>query len=481
MNRPCDIVAGDFNRDGKLDIAISRPYVPGISDGQITIHLGDGAGHFSDRSIITTGQLTDANLAVGDLNGDGILDLVAGPWNSILIHWGRGDGTFGSPSQFASFGASYVLIGDVNNDGHPDIVAVTSYGDNAVVLLGDGSGQFTASLTLFGVDDVGGAALADFKGDGKLDLTGVKRGQVGGENGYAGFANVGWGTGMGSFAYSAWSGSQPFPGAIMWYGLAVADFNGDGFLDIVAGEMTSSRVGQTRLWLNDGTGASFTQTDHLLPGAANNNSYNRQSRIIAADFNRDGRPDLAITDGVGSISVAINQPDYHCDDFINLSYNSGTLNMAFTVGTWTPVNWNTWLVLSNNIIPLWSVPVPVVQPSVSFNLPVPGFPSIGTVGVLTLTGNSTYGLMCGDFATVDTGGLMPAAGVGRVEAVPARVDVNGDGVVDCADLRLVWGAYGRTQGQAGFNPRADVNGDGVVDVKDLAMVLRQLGPGQKCR
>jgi hypothetical protein len=61
------------------------------------------------------------------------------------------------------------------------------------------------------------------------------------------------------------------------------------------------------------------------------------------------------------------------------------------------------------------------------------------------------------------------------------LDLNGDGVVNCADLAIVKASFGRKSGQPGFDPRADVNGDGVVDVKDLAAVSQQLPAGTTCR
>jgi Dockerin type I domain len=67
-----------------------------------------------------------------------------------------------------------------------------------------------------------------------------------------------------------------------------------------------------------------------------------------------------------------------------------------------------------------------------------------------------------------------------VNVFPVPGDVNGDGVVNCADLDIVKASFGKKIGQLGFDPRADVNGDGVVNVLDLSAVARQIPTGTVC-
>jgi hypothetical protein len=67
------------------------------------------------------------------------------------------------------------------------------------------------------------------------------------------------------------------------------------------------------------------------------------------------------------------------------------------------------------------------------------------------------------------------------ETVNLVGDVNGDGVVNCADLEIVKASFGKKTGQTGFDPRADINGDGVVNVIDLSMVAKQLPAGTVCK
>jgi hypothetical protein len=80
---------------------------------------------------------------------------------------------------------------------------------------------------------------------------------------------------------------------------------------------------------------------------------------------------------------------------------------------------------------------------------------------------------------INTTGLVGSTAIVLVQGQPSS-DVNGDGVVNCADIAIVKRAFGKTQGQAGFDPRADVNADSVINIKDLAIVSAQLPKGTTC-
>ncbi len=98
-----------------------------------------------------------------------------------------------------------------------------------------------------------------------------------------------------------------------------------------------------------------------------------------------------------------------CDDTLGLTYSAGTLTMAFTIKTTTSATWATWLFAQNIAAQLWSIPIPTVLPAVSFSVPIPNFPPIGPVLVLT-TLIPTTGSACFDFKVINTtagGGSIP--------------------------------------------------------------------------
>jgi len=95
-------------------------------------------------------------------------------------------------------------------------------------------------------------------------------------------------------------------------------------------------------------------------------------------------------------------PGAVCQDTLNLTYTSGTLNIGFTLATSSATTWSAWLVAQNNVYPIWSVAIPAVSPAASFNVPVPNFPRIGTISIVTTLGPPATPA-CGDIKNVDTG------------------------------------------------------------------------------
>ena len=157
--QPSAVAIGDFNNDGKPDIAVAN-----ASSGTVSILLGNRGGR--SAAVSYAAGVTPASLAVSDFNGDGNVDLVAGGSNNAMqVFFGKGDGTFYTGAA-TYYGAYSVALGDFNSDGKTDI-AIYNYG--AYVLLGNGDGTFGQSNYWTGYGS-GGFAVGDLNGDGKLDI-----------------------------------------------------------------------------------------------------------------------------------------------------------------------------------------------------------------------------------------------------------------------------------------------------------------------
>jgi hypothetical protein len=293
VSSPGSVAVGDFNGDGKLDLAVASNY-----GGAVYIFLGDGTGSFSLVSSAPTGGGGNASVAVADLNGDGMLDLVVanglyGEPNTVSVLLGDGTGNF-TPISLMSTGNGYasVAIGDFNGDGKLDL-AVTNYNDGTVsILLGDGTGNFTllSSFPTGGSPLPYSVAVGDFTGDDKLDLGISSMGN------FTASVSSMLGDGTGNFTV-AWSQGVGINYASP---LVVGDFNGDGKLDI-ASSLPNNFSGDTvGVWLGDGSG-NFTLT--AQPPAP------RPGAVALGDFNGDGTMDIAVADPYDNkVSILLGVP-----------------------------------------------------------------------------------------------------------------------------------------------------------------------------
>lgn len=170
---PTWIAAGDFNDDGDLDVAITT------SSNTVDISLGNGDGTFRAYTSVATGSGTNPqSIAISDLDNDGNLDLIVACYgaNAVGVLLGNGDGTF-LPIELYPAGAEpiAVTIGDLNLDGIPDLV-VTNLGSNSLSLFqGNGDGTF---LPLPGYSTTGGSqpaasVIADLDGEGAPEIVTV--------------------------------------------------------------------------------------------------------------------------------------------------------------------------------------------------------------------------------------------------------------------------------------------------------------------
>lgn len=132
----------DFNRDGRHDLVAA-----GQAGRRFSVSLGGGDGTFGAMSATRTCGGGGSALTVGDLNGDGLLDLVATDWRSLSVLLGYGDGTFAPSECFATEGYPVAVgIGDFSGDGRPDIVVAEADPDTVRVILNEALGLPTAPL-----------------------------------------------------------------------------------------------------------------------------------------------------------------------------------------------------------------------------------------------------------------------------------------------------------------------------------------------
>jgi hypothetical protein len=154
------VAVADFDADGKLDVAVTG-YSGFAYGGDVAVMLGRGDGTFARPSGTTYLPSADS-VAAGDFNRDGKVDLAWAASVGIGVLFGNGDGTFAAAQYFATDASlNSVNVADLNGDGNPDLVT-----DYPSVLLGNGDGTFQAAQNYAG----GGAVVGDFNGDGSLDL-----------------------------------------------------------------------------------------------------------------------------------------------------------------------------------------------------------------------------------------------------------------------------------------------------------------------
>ncbi|HEX8816159.1 MAG TPA: VCBS repeat-containing protein [Terriglobales bacterium] len=290
------LAVGDFNGDGNLDIAVTEYGFGG--PGVLAIYLGNGDGTFTPGASYSIGS-DPYDITVADFNGDGILDLATannGP-NSISVFFGNGNGTFKSPVNYYSPSPERVLAVDLNGDGRPDL-AVLAYcgGEPKVcnhgavqVLLNTGKGKF-GTPTYFPVG-VGpdGIAAADLNHDGNIDLV------VANNNFQApSTVSVLFGRGDGTFewpdSYNVGDGPA---------GLAVADLNHDGSLDIAVANVGSSTLS---ILYGDDKGKFGTAQTYTFA------SSSATIAVAAAQLRPNRGPDLTVVlDYANQVTVLLNK------------------------------------------------------------------------------------------------------------------------------------------------------------------------------
>ena len=294
---PKGLAAGYVNNDGFLDLVSICKW--GYT---IRIYLGDGLGGFVQANRLK-GDGEPTRISLDDINSDGNLDLIANAPDEgkILIYFGLGSGGFSnSPMEIEDLGNDNTFaVGDLNNDGKFDLAVLelinSAKTSNVIILLGDGSGGFT-NASQFAISATAATlSLGDLDHNGNLDLLVAGAGP---EDDSGLFLSSYLGDGTGNF--TAKQTNEMGTGALEGV-LGLGDFNEDGNLDVAfpitfSQDMTRSTT--VLMFLGDGTG-NLAQGQPITVGAGPHTA-------LAADFNGDGHLDLAVTNRTdGTLSILL--------------------------------------------------------------------------------------------------------------------------------------------------------------------------------
>ena len=294
---PDSVAVADVNGDGKPDLLVANRGLGGSTPGNVTVLLGKGDGTFHAGVSYGSGGSFAYSLAVGDVNGDGKLDLVVANAGSTTVGvlLGNGDGTFATAVTYDSGGyfPESVAIADVNRDGVADIVVLDcgnrfagcGGGQNgtAAVLFGNGDGTFRTSASYDAGPGAIWLAIADVNRDGKPDIVVADCGaNIFCPANASGSVSILLGNGDGTFNAAVSYNS----GGISAMSIAIADVNGDGKLDLLVANSGSSTVG---VLLGNGDGTFQPALVYNSGGSA----YSA-NQIVIADVNGDGKLDLLV-------------------------------------------------------------------------------------------------------------------------------------------------------------------------------------------
>ncbi|MDP5281370.1 VCBS repeat-containing protein [Sphingomonas sp. DG1-23] len=330
------LAVADFDQDGNLDMLVAHVASVGSYTGQVAFLRGKGDGSFEAPANIISGNTVGTQIAVGDVNGDGLLDLAVqgvlnfssdgAPSNTYLkVLLGNGSGAFTEISQRTTYKTSQsaLTLRDVNDDGRSDIVALSAVTTpnstvqhSLVVRLADMDGLYPEARYYLLPGRGNGLVVGDVNGDGKSDTV------VATAMGYS----VLLGDGEGSFQAPI---NTVISGGVST--IAAGDFNGDGKIDLAIGKSTAG----LSILLGNGNGG-FQQSQNLATPAA-------PTSIQAADLNGDGRLDLVTTSNSGPSMFVNNGAAFqpHADFLLPINSavaigdfdNNGGLDMAATTHT----------------------------------------------------------------------------------------------------------------------------------------------------
>jgi flagellin-like hook-associated protein FlgL len=283
---PTSISLGDVNGDGILDMVTADR-----NDSKASVFIGNGDGTFYARSSFSTGT-TPYSVCLGDVTGDGILDMVTldGDAGKASVFIGNGDGSFKARSSFTTGSTPVsVSLGDVSGDGILDVVTADWTNGKASVLIGNGDGSFKARSSVATGTNPCFVRLGDFNGDGSLDMVTADRTDA--------MASVFIGNGDGTFKARASfaTGTQP-------YSVSLGDVNGDGIIDIVTPDYGASKVS---VFIGNGDGTFYERCSFTTGSGPRS--------VSLGDVNGDGILDVVSGDqNDAKVSVLIGNGDGTC-------------------------------------------------------------------------------------------------------------------------------------------------------------------------
>ena len=308
---PDYIAVGDFNGDGKLDMAVTN-----FTTSNLYILLGNGDGTFPTSHVYSTGN-NPYSVVTGDFNGDGKLDLAVANESSanVSIFLGNGDGTFQAPVTYTvGFSPQYMAVGDFNGDGKLDLAVANASGSTVSILLGNGDGTFQSQVIYAVGVSPNYVVAGDFNGDGKLDLA------VANDGNHTVSILLGNGDGTFQTQVSYAVGSNPF-------GLAAGDINGDGKLDLAVANTGSSTVS---ILLGNGDGTFQSQS------VFSTGSGSGPRGTVMADFDHSGRLGVAVADSSSGHATVLLQTASVSPS--SLSFGNQNIGVASTAKTVTLTN-----------------------------------------------------------------------------------------------------------------------------------------------
>ncbi len=300
------VATGDFNEDGRQDLAFVD-----LSTGRLSVALGNGDGTFGPPTTYPVGSVpNDPVVVVGDFDGDGISDLALSLHSSVGIMLGNGDGTFKSIVKYPVSNADTLALGDFNGDGDVDLAVAGETAMNVSILPGNGDGTFQAPITIATPSYSEFLVVADFDGDGKADLAVTSPD--------TNYVYVLLGNGNGTFQMPA----GYLAGSTVNWSLATGDIDGDGRLDLIVLDLNTSSLS-----VLPGNGDGTFRSPASYPAGKGDNYY-----AVVGDFNADGKTDVAEVIG-GQVGILLGGavPDLSISLAHGPGFTQGQKGASYTV------------------------------------------------------------------------------------------------------------------------------------------------------